>query len=71
MAIVLYVDDLIITGDYSEGIQRTKENLSVWFQMKELGELNHFLGLEVERKKGAISGSIEICQEFSKKVRDD
>ena len=55
LAIVLvYVDDLIITKDYSEEIQRTRENLSVRFQMKELGELKHFLGLEVERTKEAL-----------------
>ena len=54
LAIVLvYVDDLIITGDYSEEIQRTRENLLVRFQMKEIGVLKHFLGLEVEyTKKG-------------------
>ena len=35
LAIVLvYVDDLIITGDDVEEIRRTKENLSVRFQMK-------------------------------------
>ena len=52
LAIVLvYVDDLIIIGDYSEEIQRTRENLSVRFQMKELVELKHFHGLEVERTK--------------------
>lgn len=55
LAIVLvYVDDLIITGDYSEEIERTRENLSVRFQMKELGELRHFLGLEVEHTKNGI-----------------
>ena len=49
LAIVLvYVDVLIITGDYCEEIQRTRENLSVRFQMKELRELKYFLGLEVE-----------------------
>jgi hypothetical protein len=38
LAIVLvYVDDLVITGDDEEEILRTKENLSVRFQMKELG----------------------------------
>ena len=52
LAIVLvYVDDLIIIGDYSAEIQRTKKNLSVWFQMKELGVLKHFIGLEMERTK--------------------
>ena len=35
------------------------KNLSVRFQMKELGELNHFLGLEVERTKEGLF----LCQE--------
>ncbi|KAE8723075.1 PLAC8 family protein [Hibiscus syriacus] len=49
LAIVLvYVDDLIITGDDEAEILQTKENLSVRFQMKELGQLKHFLGLEVD-----------------------
>ena len=40
LAIVLvYVDDLIITGDEEREIHQTRENLSVCFQMKELGEL--------------------------------
>ena len=54
LAIALfYINNLIITGDYSEEIQRTRENLSVRFQMKEIGVLKHFLGLEVEyTKKG-------------------
>ncbi|XP_039146740.1 uncharacterized mitochondrial protein AtMg00810-like [Dioscorea cayenensis subsp. rotundata] len=60
MAIVLvYIDDLILTGDLTEEIQRMKENLSIWFQMKELGELKHFLGLEVEK----IKEGIFLCQQ--------
>ncbi|RVX10690.1 Retrovirus-related Pol polyprotein from transposon RE2 [Vitis vinifera] len=55
LAIVLvYVDDLIITGDDVEEICRTKENLSVHFEMKELGQLKHFLGLEVDRTHEGI-----------------
>ncbi|WVZ78229.1 LOW QUALITY PROTEIN: hypothetical protein U9M48_025977 [Paspalum notatum var. saurae] len=55
LAIVLvYVDDLIITGDNTEEIQRIRDNLSIRFQMKELGELKHFLGLEVEHTKDGI-----------------
>jgi hypothetical protein len=47
LAIVLvYVDDLIITGDCEEEILLIKQNLSDRFQMKELGQLKHFLGLE-------------------------
>ena len=45
---LVYVDDLIIIGDDEDGILRTRENLAVRFQMKELGELKHFLGLEVD-----------------------
>ena len=60
LAIVLvYVDDLIITGDDEREISRTKENLSVRFQMKELGELKHFLGLEIDRTNGGLL----LCQQ--------
>jgi len=71
LAIVLvYVDDLIITGDYSKEIQRTRENLSVRFQMKELGELKHFLGLEVERtKEGLFLGQQKYAKDFLQRYR--
>ncbi|GAA0176326.1 hypothetical protein LIER_29334 [Lithospermum erythrorhizon] len=35
--VLVYVDDLIITGDDKQEIQRTGTNLSVRFQIKELG----------------------------------
>jgi hypothetical protein len=55
IAIVLvYVDDLIIMGDNVEEIQRIRNNLSIRFQMKEIGDLKHFLGLEVEHTKEGI-----------------
>nr|GMD46973.1 Retrovirus-related Pol polyprotein from transposon RE1 [Ipomoea batatas] len=55
LAIVLvYVDDLVLTSDDDEEILRTKENLSVRFKMKELGHLNHFLGLEIVRSGEGI-----------------
>ena len=55
LAVVLvYVDDLIIIGDDEDEIRRTRENLAIHFQMKELGELKHFLGLEVDRVKDGL-----------------
>ena len=45
---LVYVDGLIITGDDERDIYQTRENLSIYFQMKEIGELKHFLGLEVD-----------------------
>ncbi|CAL1391452.1 unnamed protein product [Linum trigynum] len=56
--VLVYVDDLIITGDDVAVISQIKENLSVRFRMKELGELRHFLGLEVERTKEGLF----LCQ---------
>ena len=69
LAIVLvYVDDLIITGDDVEEICQTKENLSVHFEMKELGQLKHFLGLEVgHTHEGIFLYQQKYAKDFLKK----
>ena len=52
--LIIYVDDLFITGDDEAKILRKKENLLVRFQMKELGQLKHFLGLEIDHTQAGI-----------------
>jgi len=47
VVIVIYVDDLIITGDSDEDISNLKKLLKQKFEMKDLGELCYFLGIEV------------------------
>ncbi|KAK2977442.1 hypothetical protein RJ640_028603 [Escallonia rubra] len=43
-----------LPGDCEEEILRTKKNLLVRFQMKELGQLKHFLGLEIDHTQEGI-----------------
>jgi hypothetical protein len=44
---LLYIDNMIITGDDSIGILELKQFLSLHFEMKDLGTLTYFLGLEI------------------------
>ncbi|GKC78433.1 retrovirus-related pol polyprotein from transposon RE1 [Tanacetum coccineum] len=53
-AVLVYVDDLLITGNNEEQISSLKTQLSSVFHMKDLGEVNYFLGLEVSRTAQGI-----------------
>eukprot|EP00253_Pinus_taeda_P007503 PITA_07503 len=46
LVLVLYVDDLFLTGS-SRLIKHCKKNLATEFDMKDLGQIHYFLGLEV------------------------
>jgi hypothetical protein len=45
--IVIYVDDLIIIGNNDANISDLKKLLKQKFEMKDLGELRYFFGIEV------------------------
>ena len=47
ICILLNVDDLVITGPGLPEINRVKSQLSDAFEMKDLGDLHYFLGIEV------------------------
>jgi hypothetical protein len=52
--LVLYVDDLILTGSSSDVIRRVKHQLSSVFDMKDLGPLTYFLGIEIYRSADLV-----------------
>jgi len=57
--LLLYVDDMLITGDDSEYIAFVKARLSEQFLMSDLGPLRYFLGIEVS----STSDGIYLSQE--------
>jgi len=47
----VYVDDIILPGNDQEEIDRVKEALNKTFNIKDIGDLRYFLGIEVARNK--------------------
>ena len=52
--LLVYVDDMIITGNDDEEITKLQKELATEFEMKNLGGLKYFLGIEVSRSKQGI-----------------
>ena len=49
--LTVYVDDIILIGDYEEDLLRLKKLLAKEFEIKDLGCPKYFLGIEVSRSK--------------------
>ena len=54
IVLIVYVDDIIISGNDSAGIANLKHHLSMQFHTKDLGALRYFLGIEVARSSRGI-----------------
>jgi len=52
--LLVYVDDIAVTGNDDEGRNKLKECLINEFEIKELGRLKYFLGIEVAHSKEGI-----------------
>ena len=68
LILVLYVDDLFLTGD-ERLIGDCKSNLAVEFEMKDLGLIHYFLGLEIWQRDGCFfigqgKYAVEILKRF-------
>ena len=68
LIVVLYVDDLFLAGD-EKNITQCKKDLTSKFEMKDLGLLHYFLGLEIWQRPDGIflsqgKYSVDILQKF-------
>lgn len=55
MLLVVYVDDIALTGSNVNGIAALKKFLHAMFQIKDLGKLRYFIGIEVARSSSGIN----------------
>lgn len=70
VALLVYVDDIIITGNNVDAIEDFKRYLKTKFQIKDLGKLKYFLGIEVIETKSGVCLSqrkycLDLLSEFS------
>ena len=69
--LIVYVDDMVITGDDNNEIDNLKNCLQAEFKVKDLGQLQYFLGMEIARSKKGIFISqrkytLDLLQETGK-----
>ena len=54
VVLLVYVDDILVTGSDIQAINHLKNLLCSTFEMKDLGKLHYFLGLEVHHRPEGI-----------------
>ena len=52
--LVVYVDDIVITGSDQNGIQKLKQHFFTHFQTKDLEKLKYFLGIEIAQSSSGM-----------------
>lgn len=68
VALLVYVDVIIITGSSSDIIQSLKQLLRTQFKLKDLGSLRYFLSIEIAR---AASGICLSQRKYALQLLDD
>jgi hypothetical protein len=67
LVVVVYVDDLVITGTSRSNIQTFKAEMTKAFKMSDLGLLSYYLGIEVKQDELGITLSQE---RYANKILD-
>ena len=57
LLLLVYVDDILITGESQEDVQQVITDLHQHFSLKTLGTVNYFLGFEVNRFSSGLHPS--------------
>nr|XP_017183147.2 uncharacterized protein LOC108171478 [Malus domestica] len=67
--LLLYVDDIIISGSTTIAIHQVIQSLTTEFDIKDLGELHYFLGIQFTRTdRGLFLSQSKYIQDVSEKV---
>ena len=65
-ALLIYFDDILITGNDPVSIAAIKKFLHSQFHIKDLGDLKYFLGIEVSSKNGIFISQHKYALEIIK-----
>ncbi|RVX04896.1 Retrovirus-related Pol polyprotein from transposon RE1 [Vitis vinifera] len=68
--LVVYVDDIVITGSDQNGIQKLKQHLFTHFQTKDLGKLKYFLGIEIAQSNTPMDPNVKLIPRQREPLRD-
>ncbi|KAK6150350.1 hypothetical protein DH2020_015282 [Rehmannia glutinosa] len=69
VVLTVYVDDIVLTGNHKEEIKQLKEVMAMEFEIKDLGNLQCFLRLEMARsKKGNSVSQCKYTRDLMKKI---
>ena len=52
--LIVHVDDIVITSNNQDGIQKRKQHLFNHFQTKDLGKFKYFLRIEIAQSKSDV-----------------
>ena len=71
--ISLYVDEILVAGSYLDKVERNKRQFAEHYEMKDLDELNYYLGMKITRSEENIKldqGYVrEILEKYSHLLR--
>lgn len=53
--LIVYVDDIILTGDNLSKIRRINKFLAIEYEVRDLGQMRYFLGMQIASSRRVIS----------------